>query len=381
MIYLDNAATTSPKPQRVIKAVYNALANLSANPGRSGHTPSQSAAEAVYTVRTKAAEMFNAPSAESVIFTPNCTAAVNYVLKGLLRPGDQVLTSSFEHNAVVRPLTALKSYGIDFNVFEVDPDDEEVTFRNFTRSVKERVRMVVCTHASNVTGTTLPIKQIGQFCRQHGILFAVDAAQSAGVLSIDINDMCIDYLCVAPHKGLYAPMGTGMLIVANTPPSAIMEGGTGTNSIDLNQPTELPEKFESGTVNLPGIAGIGAGIDFVNEKGIENIRRHELSLIKLAFNRLAHTKGVTLYCNRWDNKAPLISFNVKGINSVEVANQLNRREIAVRAGLHCAPFTHKRLGTIDTGTVRLAPSVFTKEADILKATEHIAKMASKGALL
>lgn len=377
MIYLDNAATTSPKPQRVIKAVNDALLTRCANPGRSGHSISQAAAVTVYETRKKVAELFNAPSAESVIFTPNCTASVNYVLKGILRPGDKVLTSSLEHNAVVRPLTALKKYGIVYDVFEADLDDKEVTYRNFLNTVKPDVRMVICTHASNVTGTVLPIEKIGVYCRQKGILFAVDAAQSAGVINIDMKAACIDYLCIAPHKGLYAPMGTGMLIVAASPPVTIIEGGTGTESVNLNQPGDMPERFESGTLNLPGIAGIGAGIDFVKEKGIDKIRNHEIKLIKLAHSRLSHIAGIRLYTASYDDKAPVLSFNISGMNSVAVANELNRHSVAVRAGLHCAPFAHKRLGTIDCGTVRIAPSAFTKEQDIINATEIIAKIALK----
>ena len=375
MIYLDNAATTSPKPPGVIKAVYNALTTISANPGRSGHSMSNDAAQMVYEVRSKAANMFNAPSAESVIFTPNCTSSINYVLKGILRHGNKVLTSSLEHNAVIRPLTALKGYGIEFDVFEADIDDEQITLRNFLKTINRDTRMVICTHASNVTGTVLPIKQIGEYCRQKGILFAVDAAQSAGIIDIDMQDACIDYLCVAPHKGLYAPMGTGMLIIAADLPATIIEGGTGTESVNLNQPDDMPERFESGTINLPGIAGIGAGIDFVKEKGIEKIRNHELKLIKLAHNRLSTIPGIKLYTNQYNNKASVMSFNISGINSVAVANELNRYSVAVRAGIHCAPFAHKRLGTIDSGTVRIAPSVFTTEQEIIKATDFVAKIA------
>ncbi len=377
MIYLDNAATTSPKPQKVIRAVTDALVNLSANPGRSGHSMSENAAVAMYETRNKVAQLFNAPSAESVIFTPNCTTSINYVLKGLLKRGDRIVTSSLEHNAVIRPLTALKKYGIEFDVFEADIDNSETTFKNFLNMVSDNTRMVICTHASNVTGTLLPIKKIGAYCKEKNILFAVDAAQSAGVIPIDMKEMGIDYLCVAAHKGLYAPMGTGLLVMSGPTPATIIEGGTGTESVNLNQPRDLPEKYESGTVNLPGIAGIRAGIDFINEKGIDRIRNHEIKLIKLAHNRLSKISGIRLYSSQFDDKAPLLSFNLNGINSIQVANELNRYSVAVRAGLHCAPFAHKRLGTIDCGTVRISPSAFTSEADIIKATEYVSNIASK----
>ena len=377
MIYLDNAATTFPKPKQVVNAITNSLLNLSANPGRSGHAISQAAAIAVYEVREKAARLFGAPSAEQVVFTPNCTTSINYVLKGLLKKGDRVLTSSLEHNAVVRPLTVLKKYGVDFDVFEADIDESDITFKNFLNAVKPDTRLVICTHASNVTGTVLPIEQIGQYCKQHGILFAVDAAQSAGVLNIDMAKMGIDYLCIAAHKGLYAPMGTGMLIIASDTPDTIIEGGTGTESINFNQPTEPPERFESGTINLPGIVGIGAGIDFVNQKGMEQILFHERQIIKAAYERLSKTSGIKLYTNRYYDKAPILSFNIAGMNSVAVANDLNSYGVAVRAGLHCAPFAHKRIGTIDMGTVRIAPSAFTSESQMIKATEFISKIAAK----
>ncbi len=368
MIYFDNAATTSPKPRQVVQAVSNTLLTQSANPGRSGHAVSEAAAVTVYDTRQKAAALFNAPSAESVIFTLNCTSSINYVLKGILRPQDRVMTSSLEHNAVVRPLTALQAHGISYDVFEADLSDKDVTLRSFINSVRPGTRLVICTHASNVTGTALPIGEIGKFCRANGILFAVDAAQSAGVLDIDMQRDCIDYLCIAPHKGLYAPMGTGMLIIAGQPLMTLFEGGTGTESVNLNQPADMPERYESGTVNLPGIAGIGAGIDFVKSKGIDKIRAHETRILQRIYRNLSGISGIRLYTPMPDSgNAPVLSFNLKDENSVTVANALNERGIAVRAGLHCAPFAHKRLGTISSGTVRIAPSAFTseKDADIL----------------
>ncbi len=379
MIYFDNAATTSPKPKQVMQSVSNALNKLSANPGRSGHAMSESAAMTVYGTRQKAATLFGAPSAESVIFTQNCTASINYVLKGLLRSRDRVLTSSLEHNAVVRPLNTLKTHMISHDIFEVDFADKEVTLRSFINTVRPDTRMVMCTHASNVTGTVLPIAEIGRYCRENGILFAVDAAQSAGVIDINMERDCIDYLCIAPHKGLYAPMGTGMLIIAGQAPMQLIEGGTGTESSNLNQPTDMPERYESGTVNVPGIAGIGAGIDFINSKGINRIHAHETRILQRIYKGLSNISGIKLYTSMpsMDN-APVLSFNVKDEHSVEIANKLGAQGIAVRAGLHCAPFTHKRLGTISCGTVRIAPSAFTSEADadrLVTAVNALSKSA------
>ncbi len=378
MIYFDNAATTSPKPKQVLQAVNNAMIRLSANPGRSGHSMSEAAAMTVYQARQKAAALFGAPSAESVIFTPNCTASINYVLKGLLRPRDRVLTSSLEHNAVIRPLTALKTHMINHDVFEVDFADKAVTLRSFLNTVRPDTRLVICTHASNVTGTVLPIAEIGKYCRENGILFAVDAAQSAGVIDINMERDYIDYLCIAPHKGLYAPMGTGMLIIAGQAPIQLIEGGTGTESVNLNQPTDAPERYESGTLNVPGIAGISAGIDFVNSKGINRIHTHETKLLQRIYKNLSKISGIRLYTPMPNlDSAPVLSFNIGNLHSVEVANRLSTQDIAVRAGLHCAPFAHKRLGTITNGTLRIAPSAFTNENDADKLIEAI-KAISKG---
>ncbi len=379
MIYFDNAATTSPKPKQVMHSVSHALAKLSANPGRSGHAMSEAAAVTVYGTRQKAATLFGAPSAESVIFTQNCTSSINYVLKGLLRQRDRVLTSSLEHNAVVRPITTLKTHMVSHDVFEVDLEDKEATLRSFINTLRSETRMVMCTHASNVTGTVLPIAQIGKFCRENGILFAVDAAQSAGVLDINMERDCIDYLCIAPHKGLYAPMGTGMLIISGRAPIQLMEGGTGTESANLNQPTEMPERYESGTINVPGIAGIGAGIDFINSKGRNKIHSHETRILQKIYKELSNISGIKLYTSmpNMDN-APVLSFNIKDENSVSIANKLSQLGIAVRAGLHCAPFAHKRLGTIESGTVRIAPSAFTSDADTDRFIEAV-KSVSKGA--
>lgn len=377
MIYFDNAATTSPKPKQVLQAVNNALIKLSANPGRSGHAMSEEAAMMVYGARQKAATLFGAPSAESVIFTPNCTASINYVLKGLLSPRDRVLTSSLEHNAVVRPLSALKTHMISHEVFEVDFADKEVTLRSFLNTVRPDTKLVICTHASNVTGTVLPIAQIGKYCKENGILFAVDAAQSAGVIDIDMERDSIDYLCIAPHKGLYAPMGTGILIIAGQAPTQIIEGGTGTESVNLNQPTDAPERYESGTVNVPGIAGISAGIDFVNSKGVNKIHAHETKILQTVYRGLSNISGIRLYTPEPSmENAPVLSFNVKDAHSVEVANKLSQRGIAVRAGLHCAPFAHKRLGTISGGTVRVAPSAFTSESDAVRLVEAVRQIAN-----
>ncbi len=377
MIYLDNAATTYPKPQSVIKAVDDAL-KKSANPGRSGHTLSQSTAISVYEVREKLKDMFSAPSVENVVFTLNCTHAINYVLKGLIKSGDRIVTSSFEHNAVMRPLEKLKKQGVHIDIAEAYPDDKEATVRSFSRLINTNTKLVICTAASNVIGLKMPIKEIGMMCKQFGISFCVDAAQLAGVCDINMKECNIDYLCIAAHKGLYAPMGTGILITKDNRLDTIIEGGTGTASIMLDQPNDLPEMLESGTINVPGIIGLGAGIDFVKSKGFDKIYNHEMGLVKRLYKQLKSTPGVKLYTPEPDdNYAPVLSFNINGLNSVDSASKLNSLGFATRAGLHCAPFAHKRIGTIESGTVRICPSVFTSGQDIDKFAAAVRQISAK----
>lgn len=376
MIYLDNAATTSPKPASVTAACISAMRELSANPGRSGHTLSQQAAEAVYSARSKAAEFFGAESPDRVIFTANCTHSINVVLKGLLRRGDRVVTSSLEHNAVMRPLHKLAEGGVQIDTVEVSIGDMAATARAFEAAVTPDTKLVIVTHASNVCGARLPIKEIGEMCYKMGALFAVDCAQSAGLLDINMRDMHINYLCVAPHKGLYAPMGTGLLIINGPLPETLTEGGTGTNSVDPTQPDILPERYESGTVNLPGICGIAAGLDFVRSRGIDRIYSHEMSLISRAYEGLANIRKVRLYTPAPNDAfAPVLCFNVGSMSSTDAAAALSELGIATRAGLHCAPTAHKRLGTLEQGAVRICPSAFTSPQHIDRLLSAVAKVS------
>ncbi len=366
MIYFDNAATTGKKPQAVLNAVTTAMQKLSANPGRSGHEMAQKAGETVYKTREKVAKMFGTEPT-NVVFTQNCTQSLNFVIKGVLKPGDHVIISSLEHNAVARPVYKMLGDGlIELDVAQVILGDSEATVRSFRRLIKKNTKMIICTHASNVTGEILPIKEIALLCKENGIIFTVDAAQTAGVMPIDMGNMGIDYLCIAPHKGLYSPMGIGILCAHRPIESTIIEGGTGSHSNMLAQPLDMPERFESGTVNLPGIAGVSAGIDFVNNFGLEKIYSHELMLYKTIFEGISKIPGVSVYSGmpQKGKTAPVFSFNIDGITSMEVASMLSKKGIASRAGLHCAPLAHLTLGTIDTGTVRVSPSVFNNKNEV-----------------
>ncbi|MBR7133076.1 MAG: aminotransferase class V-fold PLP-dependent enzyme [Clostridia bacterium] len=357
MIYFDNAATTGKKPKAVIKAVETALLEYSANPGRSGHTLSVRAADTVYRVREKTAEFFGASGPENIVFTLNCTHSINCVLKGLLRQGDHAVISSMEHNAVMRPL---KKIGIPFDIAEVSLENDDETLKELAKKIKPNTKLVFCTGASNVCGKILPLRQIGELCRKRGVLFGVDAAQIAGVVPINIKQMKIDFLCIAPHKGLYAPMGVGILICERPLPNTVLEGGTGTNSADLFQPQLLPERHESGTLNLPGIMGIGAGIDYVKQLGTEKISNHETGIIKTVYFGLRNNPEAVLYTPEpfVNSYAPVLSFNISGVPSGVTANLLAENGIAVRGGLHCAPMAHRQLNTLDTGTVRLSTATF-----------------------
>ncbi len=369
MIYLDNAATTSPKPDAVIREVNKALRMYSANPGRGGHTPSVNASRAVYDARTRIKEFFHAPSEESVVFTSGCTQSLNTVIKGVLKPGDHVVISSLEHNAVLRPLHRMKQKGIiDFSVARAVPGDDEATIRAFRNAINQRTRMMICTHASNVFGFRMPVERLCALAHSYGVLFCLDAAQSAGILDIDILQDGYDYVCCPGHKGLYGPTGIGILLMNRDELlDPLIEGGTGSGSDDPNMPEFYPDRLECGTLNIPGICGMSGGIRFVNSKGRDRLSAHEMRLMKKLYHRLSGMRHVILYADKPDisRSVPVLSFNIKDADCERVSEYLDKRyRIAVRAGLHCAPLAHKMMGTLDTGAVRISPSAFTTEKDI-----------------
>lgn len=376
MIYLDNAATTFPKPVVVRNSVSSALQRFGANPGRSGYPMSMASSEQVYACRKELSEFLGGPGPENVAFVLNCTQAINMVLKGWLKPGDHVVTSDLEHNAVMRPLEAMKANGITVTEAHVTIGDHDATVDAFRKALNGRTRLIVCTHASNVWGARLPIERIGALAKEYQIPFAVDCAQSAGVLPLHMQEMGIDFLCVAGHKGLYGPMGTGALITARgSELSTILQGGTGSNSMELEQPEDMPDRFESGTVNVPGICGLQAGISFVRQRQ-ESIFRHEMQYVQQLYDRLSRIPHVVLYTPRPEPLyfAPVLSCNIEGMSSEEVGMQLGRYGIAVRAGLHCAPAAHRAMGTLEQGTIRLAPSAFSNIAEINQVISGFSKI-------
>ena len=375
MIYFDNAATTFPKPTAVYRGCEKAMYIFGANPGRSGHKFSIETAEMVFSAREAVADFFNAGDVENVVFTLNCTMSINMVLKGLLKKGDHVVISNFEHNAVARPIYRLESDGIiSYSIASVIEGKGESTVSNFKKAMRPNTKLVVCTHASNVFGIKLPIREIGALCKSRGVLFMVDAAQTAGVVPIDMKKDGIDFLCVAPHKGLYAPMGTGILVAEKAKMlKTIIEGGTGSASLDLSQPITPPDKFESGTLNVVGIAGILYGINTIKRIGLNTISLHEFGIVRNVYRRLKANPKIELYTDIPDERhnVPVLSFNVKGMDSAEVTSLLSEKGFALRGGLHCAPLAHIAKGTEKIGTVRLCPSMFTTINDSNKLCNAI----------
>ena len=379
MIYWDNAATTWPKPSTVRFVTCKASELSGANPGRAGHRMSLATAEQVYACREAVANFFGLDDPAGVVFTANCTASLNMVINGLLKDGGRALISDLEHNAVMRPLAALSPRNPRYDAVPWCADEDELVER-FRRAIRPDTKLLVCTHASNVFGVTLPIRRLGELAHRYGLLFCVDAAQTAGVLPIDMEQDHIDYLCVAPHKGLYAPMGTGLLLCRekNLVPAWI-RGGTGSHSLSWEQPVDLPDRLESGTPNVTGICGIRAGIQFVRDRGQAALYQHEMRCLQYVYDRVTEHPAIRLYTPRpqMGRMVPVLSLNVGEIPSEQVAAMLDEQGIAVRAGLHCAPTAHRHFGTLEQGTVRLAPSAFSTEEEAENVCKVFLKIAKK----
>ena len=358
MIYFDSGATTLRKPPEVARAMLRAMEQC-ASPGRGGHEAAMAAAEAVYDCRVRAAALFDAQP-EQIVFTMNATHALNMAIRTLVSPGDRVLISGFEHNAVVRPLYALGAETVIAGRALFDPDD---TLRAFRERLDGGIRAVVCTHVSNVFGYILPIGKIAALCRERGVPLIVDASQSAGMLPVSLRKLGAAFIAMPGHKGLYGPQGTGLLLCAHDA-APLLYGGTGSASLEQTMPDFLPDRLEAGTHNMPGIAGLEAGLRFVREKR-GSIERHERALIARAAAALRGMDGVTVYAARdAAEQVGVLSFNLDGREPEKTADALAQRGFALRGGLHCAPYAHRTAGTLPNGTVRLSVSAFTSAADI-----------------
>lgn len=379
MIYWDNAATTWPKPTTVRVASCKANLLYGANPGRSGHKMSLRAAEQLYLCRNEVADFFGLPDPIGVIFTANCTTALNMVIKGVMSQEGRVLVSDLEHNAVMRPLEALSANASRYDVVSWCLDEDELVER-FRLAIRPDTRLLVCTHASNVFGVTLPIRRLGELAHRYGLLFCVDAAQSAGVLPLNMEDDHIDYLCIAPHKGLYAPMGTGLLLCREGDAvEPLIRGGTGSQSLSLQQPTDLPDRLESGTPNTAGICGMRAGVEFVRNMGRERVYQHEIRCLQCIYDHLCNCAAIRFYTPRprIGKTVPVMSVNIADLPSERAAELLDEQGIAVRSGLHCAPMAHRHFDTVHQGTVRLAPSAFSTLTEAENISEVFLKIAEK----
>ncbi len=380
MIYFDNAATSWPKPPEVAEAMMRFLRDVGASPGRSGHRLGVESGRIVYAAREAVCELVNAPDPLRMAFTANVTVALNMAMCGLLRPGDHVVTSSMEHNSVMRPLRALERKGVGLTVVRcspegfLDPADVEAAIRPNTR-------MIVLNHASNVTGTLLPVRAVGRIARSRNLLLLVDAAQTAGAYPIDMQADHIDLLAFTGHKSLLGPMGTGGLIVGPRVDVSQLEplirGGTGSRSEREEQPDFLPDMLESGTPNAMGLAGLEAGIRWVMERGVATIRAHEMTLAQRAIDGLRQIPGVTVYGPQdASRQTAAVSFNIAGMEPSEVGLRLDEEHgVLCRVGLHCAPAAHRTLGTFPVGTVRFGMGVFNTTDEVDAAVAAVASLA------
>ncbi len=378
MIYFDNGATTFPKPDIVYDAVMKAMKEYGANPGRSGHKLAIRMGREIYETRELLAKLFNIDNPMNIIFTYNCTESLNLAIKGILSKGDHVITSSMEHNSVLRPLFSLEKEGVELTIVNANPEGK-IRVEDIVINIKDNTKLIVITHVSNLTGTIMPIEEIGKIAREKGIYFLVDAAQSAGVYDIDVKRMNIDMLAFPGHKGLLGPQGTGGLYIREgLLLKEIKQGGTGSFSHVLDQPDIFPDRYESGTLNGPGIIGLGAGVKYIFNRGIENIRKHEEELTKHFLEGLSKIDKVKIYgpLNEKEQGA-VVSINIGNEDSSEISFILDEKyDIQVRPGLHCAPLAHKTIGTFEQGVVRFSFGPFNTHDELdyaLKAIREIAK--------
>ena len=373
MIYLDNGATTFPKPKVVTDKIMECYLGYAGNPGRSGHKLAMKMDLEIYETREKICKLINGTEVLNVIFTFNATDSLNLAIKGVLEEGDHVITTSMEHNSVLRPLNQLRKEGkIELSIVYADNKgyiDPQKIFEALTPNTK----MIVTTHMSNVFGTIVDIKAIGDFCKENNILYLVDASQSIGVLDIDVQEMNIDLLAFPGHKALFGPMGTGALYIKEgIIVKPLKEGGTGSYSHSIDQPDLYPDSLESGTPNGVGIIALGKGIDFINEVGLENIRNHEMSLKNHFIELLKDNEDVILYGTLDDRQGAVVSLNVKDMDSSEISYILSDEfDIYTRPGFHCAPLAHKTMGTEELGAIRFSFGYYNTLEEVEKTVEAL----------
>lgn len=373
--YFDNAATSWPKPPGMIEAMVSFDDSIGANPGRSGHRLSVDAGRVVHEARDAVADLIGSPDPLNVVFTKNATEALNIAIMGLLSPGDHVITSGMEHNSVMRPLRYLERNGVALSMIPCSGDGS-LNVNEARKMIRSYTKLIVVTHASNVTGTILPIDELATIAHSCGAIIAVDASQTAGCVPIDVIRSGIDILCFTGHKSLLGPQGTGGLYIREGLADTIrplMRGGTGSCSEFEEQPEFMPDRFESGTPNAIGLAGLAAGVRYVAETGVDRIRDHEMELVRRFYNGAVSIKGVTIFgCTDLTRRTAILSFSIDGMNASEVAFDLDERfGIMARPGLHCAPAAHRCIGTFPGGAVRFSFGMFTTKDEIDHGLEAI----------
>ncbi|MDK2564534.1 aminotransferase class V-fold PLP-dependent enzyme [Romboutsia sedimentorum] len=378
MIYLDNAATTYPKPEKVYDSIMDCMKNYCANPGRAGHKLAMRAAREIYDARENIAKLFNIDNPMNVIFTNNATDSLNLAIKGVVKSGDHIITTSMEHNSVIRPIKSLENHGVENTIVQCDKEGF-LNIEDLKKAIKSNTKLIVTTHASNVVGTLIDIKAVGEVAKEHNLLYLVDASQTAGVYDINVSDINVDMIAAPGHKCLLGPQGTGILYIREgLNVNILKEGGTGSKSEDLFQPDLVPDKYEAGTHNTPGIVGLNEGVKFVLEKGIDNIRIHEEKLCEYMLNKLEEVPNIIVYGIKDSKKrAAVIAINIGNMDSGEITFLLDSQyQIATRSGIHCSPLAHQTLGTLEQGVVRFSLGYFNTESDIDEAIRALIEIAN-----
>ena len=376
MIYFDNAATTLQKPECVLRAVIEAMGTFG-NPGRGVHEPAMAASRAVYETRCALAQLFRVENPANIAFTANATAALNTAIKGILNPGDHVITTAMEHNSVLRPLYELEDRGVELTILPAD-DRGRIDYNAISAAIRDNTRAIVCTHGSNLTGNLLDIGKIGAIAKAHGLLFVVDASQTAGVFPIDVQKMGIDILCFTGHKGLLGPQGTGGLYVREgVDVRPLLTGGSGVQSHSKTHPAQMPTALESGTLNAHGLAGLNAGVRWLLETGIDTLRQKELDLMWAFYEGVREIPEITVYGDfSARERCPIVSLNVRDYDSSQVSDALfSQYGIATRPGAHCAPLMHDALGTGSRGGVRFSFSHYNTMEEIKIAIAALREIA------
>lgn len=378
MIYFDNAATTIHKPDSVVQAVAGALGSLG-NPGRGGHGPSLDASRTVYMARCTMAELLHAPSPDCIAFTANSTQALNTAIKGVLKPGDHAITTALEHNSVLRPLYEMEDRSVSLSILPADSLGN-IRYEDFEAGIRPNTRAIICTHGSNLTGKLLDIHRIGRIAHAHGLLFIVDASQTAGVFPIDVQQTPIDILCFTGHKALLGPQGTGGLYVRpGLDVSPLLSGGSGVHTYSRSHPAQMPAALEAGTLNVHGLAGLNAGVRHLLARGIDDLRSKELKLMRHFLGQVLSIPGITVYGDFSDeDRCPIVALNIRDYDSAQVSDALfEHYGIATRPGAHCAPLLHQALGTHLQGAVRFSFSHSNTMEEINIAVAALRELAAE----